>query len=159
MAIWKTASAVAIAVCVAAGSAAAKEQTLKFRLVTTEIDSLTVDAPNVEGSSVGASKAAGVAIFEDGRIAFKDYVMTVDNRGKEGNYTGYSTYIFQNGDTLTLKFDGGWSPTGNGGDYEVLSGTGAFEGASGTGRFDAIKEPWEGAKLWESSFNLKLPDK
>ena len=46
---------------------------------------------------------------------------------KSAAYTGYSTYTFQDGDSLTLKFTGGWGQERNGGDYEVLSGTGVFK--------------------------------
>ena len=79
-----------------------------------------------------------------------------DGSDEEGSYSGYSTYTFQDGDSLTLKFTGGWSAEGDGGDYEVLSGTGVFKGASGTGRFDAVEEPWDDANLFDGSFTLKL---
>jgi len=132
---------------------------MKFRLVTTPVSSSFDDVPNTEGHKMGVAKYVGVAVFEDGRIAFKDFVLTMERVGKEGNYIGYSTYTFQNGDSLNLKFTGAYSPKGNGGDYEVLSGTGAFEGASGTGRFDMGKDPWKAAYYWDGSFKLELPDK
>ena len=156
MSIWKTAGAAMIAACVVAGSAAAEEQTLKFRLVTKKVSGPVMQVANVEGRSVGAGEYVGVAVFEDGRIAYKDYVAMVDAGKGEGSYSGYSTYTFQNGDSITLKFSGGWNKDGSGGDYEVLSGTGAYKDASGTGRFDALKEPWEGANLYEGSFTLTL---
>ena len=152
-------AALVIVACFAAGSVKAKEQTMKFRLVTTQVSSSFDDVPNGEGRSVGVAKYAGVAVFEDGRIAYKDFVLIMDKAGKEGSYNGYCTYTFQNGDSLNLKFDGGWSAKGHGGDYEVLSGTGAFEGASGTGRFDAKKDPWAGAIYWDGSFKIELADK
>lgn len=156
MSIWKIASAATIVACVAAGSVAAEEQTLKFRLVTKQISGPMMEVANVEGRSIGAGQYVGVAVFEDGRIAYKDFVTMVDAGKKEGSFSGYSTYTFQNGDSLTLKFTGGWGQESNGGDYEVLSGTGAFKGANGTGRFDALKEPWDGADLFEGSFKLTL---
>ena len=156
MKVQKIAAASVIAVCLAAGTVSAEEQKLKFRLVTTDISRTSLDAPNVTGHAVGAIKAAGVAVFEDGRIAFKDFVYSMNSGGKEGSYSGYSVYTFMNGDSLTLKFDGGWSSEGNGGDYEVVSGTGAFQGATGTGRFDAKKDPWESATLWDGSMTVKL---
>lgn len=156
MSMCKIASAAAIVTCMAAGSVAAEEQTLKFRLVTKKISGPNIEVANVEGRTVGAGQYAGVAVFEDGRIAYKDFVNIVDGVAKEGSYSGYSTYTFQNGDSLTLKFTGGWGQKRNGGDYKVLSGTGAFKDASGTGRFDALKEPWDGANLFEGSFTLTL---
>ena len=135
------------------GSTAAEEETLKFRLITRLVNGTFVDAP-VEGHSVGAGQYAGVAVFEDGRLADKQFVLNMDDRGAEGSYSGYSTYTFLNGDTLTLKFTGGWGPDRNGGDYEVVSGTGAYEGATGTGRFDAVEEPWEKASLYDVTINV-----
>ena len=156
MSIWKTASAAVVVACLAAGSVAAEEQTLKFRLVTKQLSGSFMEVANVEGRTVSAGQYVGVAVFEDGRIAYKDFVLMIDGGKEEGSYSGYSTYTFQNGDSLTLRFTGGWSPDGEGGDYKFLSGTGAFKGASGTGRFDALKEPWDGANLYEGSFTLTL---
>ena len=156
MSMWKTACATIVVACAAATSVAAEEQTLKFRLVTKQISGTVVEAPNVEGRSLAAGKHAGVAVFEDGRIAYKDYVVMIDAGETEGSYSGYSTYTFRNGDSLTLRFTGGWGGERSGGDYEVLSGTGAFEKASGTGRFDALEEPWEGANLYQGIFTLTL---
>lgn len=135
----------------------AEEQTLNFRLVTHKVSGPWLQAANVEGHGVGAGQYVGVAVFEDGRIAFKDFVSASDG-GAAGTYSGYSTYTFQNGDSLTLRFTGGWGPDGDGGDYEVLSGTGAFEGAAGTGRFDLADEPWEDASLYAGSLSLSLAD-
>jgi len=156
MSKWKIASAAVAAACLAAGSVAAEEQTLKFRLLTKKVSGAVMEVANVDGRTVGAGEYVGVAVFEDGRIAYKEFVSMMDAGKAEGSYSGYSTYTFQNGDSLTLKFIGGWGQKRNGGDYEVLSGTGAFKGASGTGRFDALKEPWDGANLYEGSFTLTL---
>ena len=136
------------------GSVAAEEETLKFRLIITTISGNFFDAPDIEGQSVGTFQKAGVAVFEDGRLAFKQFVVSIDNRGAEGNYAGYSTYTFQKGDSLTLKFTGEWGPKGDGGDYEVLSGTGDYEGATGTGRFDAVKNAWDDALLYDGSITI-----
>ena len=156
MSIWKIAGAAMIVACAAAASVSAEEQTLEFRLVTKQVSGSVMEVPNVEGRSIAAGRHAGVAVFEDGRIAYKDYVVMIDAGQSDGSYNGYSTYTFQNGDSLTLRFTGGWDKQRNGGDYEVLSGTGVFENASGTGRFDALEEPWEGASLYQGSFTLTL---
>ncbi len=156
MSFWKITGAATIAACMAAGPLAAEEQTLNFRLVTKKISGPVMQVANVEGRNVSAGEYVGVAIFEDGRIAYKEFVNMMDFVKGEGSYSGYSTYTFQNGDSLTLKFVGGWGKERNGGDYEVLSGTGAYKGASGSGRFDALKEQWEGANLYEGTFKLTL---
>ena len=134
----------------------AAEQTLRFRLVTHKVSGPWLQAANVEGHGVGAGQYVGVAVFEDGRVAFKEFVSVSDGSDTEGAYSGYSTYTFQNGDSLTLRFTGGWGSKGDGGDYEVLSGTGAFTGATGTGRFDAVEEAWESASFYDCSWKLTL---
>ena len=135
----------------------AGEVTLPFRLVTQEIGSADFDAPEGIGRVVSASQNVGTAVFEDGRIAHKTFVTYGDSGADSGGFTGYSAYVFENGDRLNLKFVGGWSSEGLGGDYEVLSGTGAFAGATGTGRFDAVGAAWEGATLYNGQFTLDLP--
>lgn len=135
-----------------AGPAAAEE--LKFKVVMTEVGGSMMDVEAFKGHSIGATKYAGAAVFEDGRIAYKTVVSTSESEGETGSYTGYSTYMFQNGDTLVVKFTGGWSPDSNGGDYEVVSGTGAYEGATGTGRFDAVENPWKDADMFEGTISV-----
>ena len=145
---------IAIVSAFASGGVAAEEETLKFRLVTRMVDGTFIEASNIEGRSVGAGKYAGVAVFEDGRLANKEFVLSMDNRGPEGTYVGYSTYTFENGDSLTLSFTGGWGESGAGGDYVVLSGTGAYEGATGSGRFDAVEVSWDSAELYDGSITV-----
>ena len=112
---------------------------------------------NVEGRSIGAHDAVGGAVFEDGRLAFKRFVYTDDGTEAERDINGYSTYTFENGDSLTAKFEAGWNAQGLQGAYEVLSGTGAFAGATGTGTFGTTTFPWEGATLFDGSFTLEVP--
>jgi hypothetical protein len=154
---WKAAGVAAAAAFIAAGSVAAAEQTLEFRLVTKRLGGSSMEVANVEGRSVGAGEYAGVAVFDDGRIAYKNFVEVSDGTDEEGSYSGYSTYTFQNGDSLTLKFTGGWGLEGDAGDYEILSGTGAFAEATGTGHFEAADEPWDGVNLYDGSFTITLP--
>ena len=47
--------------------------------------------------------AVGVAVFEDGRIAFKEFVFAGDTTEDGSRGTGYSTYTFQNGDALNFS--------------------------------------------------------
>jgi hypothetical protein len=128
---------------------------LKFKVVMTEVGGSTLDVEAFKGHSVGATKYAGAAVFNDGRIAYKTVVSTSESAGETGTYTGYSTYMFQNGDVLVVKFKGGWSPDSNGGDYKVVSGEGAYKGATGTGRFDAVENPWKDADMFEGTISVK----
>jgi hypothetical protein len=136
-----------------AGPAVAEE--LKFKVVMTEVGGSTMDVEAFKGHSIGATKYAGAAMFDDGRIAYKTVVSTSEDSGETGTYTGYSTYMFQNGDVLVVQFKGGWSPDSNGGDYTVVSGEGAYKGATGTGRFDAVENPWKDADMFEGTISVK----
>jgi hypothetical protein len=105
-----------------------------------------------------ANEAVGVAYFEDGRVAFKRFAIATIAGEDEGSYIGLSTYTFENGDALNLKFTGGWSPEGQTVEYTVLSGGGAFEGATGTGELTGVDNSWEDANLLEGSFTLQVPE-
>ncbi len=136
------------------GPLTAEEQNFKYHLVTIDLTSSEVDVPNADGHRLDLGKYAGVAVFEDGRIAFKEFVYAGDNTKDGSSGIGYSTYTFQNGDMLNFRF----SYEGSGGDYELISGTGAYEGATGTGRFDWIDSNWENATEWEASWTLDVPE-
>jgi hypothetical protein len=114
------------------GSVAAEE--MKFRAMLMQLSRSKMDIPAFKGHAMGAAKFAGFAVFEDGRIAYKTSVVTSESMGDTGTSSGYSSYIFQNGDALVVKLTGRMSPDGSSGDYKVVSGTGAYEGATGTGR-------------------------
>jgi len=142
-----------------AGSAAAEEQILKFKVVMIKTGGETMDVSGLKGRALGAEKYTGFAVFDDGRLAYKTVVLTLDSSGDTANYTGFSTYNFQDGDVLVVKFVGTLTPDGGGGDYEVVSGSGAYEGATGTGRFDAAENPWKDADMFEGTISVKLADR
>ena len=81
MSSWKIASAASVAACLLAGSVAAEEQTLSFRLVTTKLSGAVLPAANVEGRSIGAGDYVGVAVFDDGRVAFSDLLYVLSHHG------------------------------------------------------------------------------
>jgi len=139
------------------GSVAAEEQKLKFRTVITQLSGSMMDVAAFKGHAMGATRYAGFAVFEDGRIAYKTVIAISESAGETGSSSGYSTYMFQNGDALVVKLTGRWSPDSNSGDYKVVSGTGAYEGATGTGRYDKVKDPWKHANLYEGSISVELP--
>ena len=156
MAIRLRLFATIIAASILAGSVAAEEQTLKFRVVMTEVGGSIMDIAALKGHAMASQKFAGVAVFEDGRIAYKTVVALTDIADEKISYSGYSTYMFENGDVIVVKFTGGGSPESNGGDYKVVSGEGAYKGATGTGRFDSAKNPWDDAELYEGTISVKL---
>lgn len=141
-----------------AGSAGAETKTMTYKLITMPVESAAFEAPGDAGHTVLARRQVGVAVFDDGRIAYKTFVNLIDSAGATGNYSGYSTYTFENGDSLTLSFVGDWGDETPGGDYVVIKGTGAFKGATGTGRFDDREDqPWDGVYYANGKFTLDIP--
>lgn len=136
-------------------AASAQEQTLRFKLVTTMTSDVEMKLPTVADQSVLSNEGVGVAYFEDGRVAFKRFVVTSVG-GDEGSYFGLSTYTFENGDSISLRLDGGWTPQSEEAQYTVLSGTGAFEGATGTGGLTAVGDSWNDASLLDGSFTVQV---
>jgi hypothetical protein len=133
----------------------AEEQILKFKLVVQHIGTPS-ELPEIGGHKVSAGEHMGVATFEDGRIAYKRFVSVSDGMTDAGTYKGYSTYTFQDGDSLTLSYTGGWDANSDRGDYQLISGTGKFKGATGTGSFKAVDEPWNEANMYEGELRLTL---
>ena len=52
----------------------AQEQTLKGRLVVTQPTGTSTALPSYGGHTFNANKYSGVAVFEDGRVAYKQYI-------------------------------------------------------------------------------------
>jgi hypothetical protein len=132
----------------------AQEQTLKGRLVVTQPTGTSTALPSYGGHTFNANKYSGVAVFEDGRVAYKQYIESSDDTEAGGDFKGYSIYTFQNGDSLTMSYTGGWKGNGFTGEYKVLSGTGAYAGASGTGAFKSVDEPWQDASMADVTLKL-----
>ena len=108
---WITGAAL-IAGLVGPGLASAEPLELKFRLVVKTYGMEVTELASLPGHTIGSGPAAGVAVFDDGRIAYKDFVITTNGTADTGDYQGYSTYTFENGDSITAKFTGGWSAEG-----------------------------------------------
>src|SRR3954452_193339 len=102
-----------------AGPASAAEQKLHFKLVTHGPVGGPGKLPEFGGHTVTAGEYFGVALLDDGRVAIKRFVNVSDEAGDAGTYKGYSTYTFQNGDSLTLSSTGGCRAKGAGGGYKV----------------------------------------
>lgn len=135
------------------GAVLADEQTLKFRLVTQRLDVKVATVPYDENHVIGVGEYAGVAAFEDGRIASKDFVMHFEDNAGSLTYFGYSTYAFEDGSTISARFDG----AGGKGKYSALIGTGIYDGVKGSGWFGPVKEPWDKANLFQGEFQITTP--
>ena len=146
------------ALVVYASPAFAADKTLEFQLVTKALDPHTIDIPNVEGQSLTQSKAFGVGVFKDGRLATKDFVVVRDSGKDAVSLLGYSTYTFDDGSTLTMSFTAkGDAKQQLHGDYKILSGTGAYKGATGKGTFDLIQTKMKNASFYNVKLQVTTP--
>jgi hypothetical protein len=147
----------AAAVVASSSFAFAGEQTLEFKLVVKTLDPLVLQAANVEGQTMTASKAFGVAFFKDGRVAVKDFIGSSETRNGSGPMRGFSTYTFEDGSSITASYVGDYKDGKAHGDYTILSGTGAYANATGTGSFDSVPAKFKGAGLLDGKFVIKTP--
>ena len=135
----------------------AGEQHLEFKLVTRWVNPTVLEAANIEGQTMSASKAVGVAYFKDGRVASKDFIVTADLRNGSGPLKGYSTYTFEDGSTITASFTGERKSGEVHGIYTIISGTGTYADATGTGSFDSVPTKFKDAILYNGKFDVKTP--
>lgn len=142
----------------APGLCPAGEQELAFQLVTRPIDVKTEKIAEIDGQAVSTGRYAGTAVFADGRIANKEFTFSFDFRKGAGPFYGYSTYMFVDGSSLVMRFEGilesGKSMRGQ---YTVLSGSGIYQGATGSGYFEKVDEPWEKANLYKGVLKISTP--
>lgn len=136
--------------------ALAGEEHLEFKFVVHPLDRKVFDAPGIQGQVLGASLFFGVAYFSDGRIATKDFISSFDTRNGKGTVTGYSTYTFEDGSSITATFKATAGDAS--GDYTIVSGTGKYANATGTGHYDPMPAKFtDGAFAYTGKFDVKTP--
>ena len=135
----------------------AGEQVLEFKLATRLVNPTVLEAAYIEGQTMMASKAVGVAYFKDGRVASKDFIVTLDLRNGSGPYKGYSTYTFEDGSSITASFTGERKGGESHGIYTIVSGTGIYSNATGTGSFDSVSTKFKDWILYNGKFDVKTP--
>ncbi len=140
-------------------NAQASEQSLKFRLVVHDDAAMkVVEAPDADGHRLGSGSQYGTAMFDDGRIAAKYFVFSFEETNVGSQYIGYSTYTFEDGSSITARFDDATGADGvTDGKYTVLGGSGQYDGAKGTGWYKSAKTAWPKSYLFNGGFDLTLP--
>jgi hypothetical protein len=135
----------------------ADEQVLEFKFVIKLLDTKVLEAANIEGQTMIASKGFGVAYFKDGRIAINDFIITYDLLKGAGPSRGYGTYTFEDGSSITSNITGERKEGRLHGVYKIVSGTGTYANATGTGSFDGIPAAFKDAVLLIGKLNVKTP--
>ena len=134
--------------------AVAEEVALSFRLLTHNV---TRTSQQIGSGSQYGEIWVGTAVFDDGRMAGKEFVTIGRDSASAGEFMGYSTYFFENGDSVETSFTATWGADGVKGDYTVLGGTGAYEGATGTGHFESADGQVGTGGLFTGGFTLDVP--
>src|SRR5512144_2645332 len=93
-----------LALTLAPAQAGAAEKTLEFQMVTKVIDPRPIEVPNVENQVITQTRAFGVAVFKDGRFATNDFIYVSNLNKGVGTLSGYSSYTFDDGSTLTMSW-------------------------------------------------------
>jgi len=142
---WALACFIVIAVSLLAAYAAfaqGRTQTMKFKKIMHFTQGHRIEAGDKSGHFIMVGENQGLAIFENGEIAadkgwFLWDEISSDVKEKGSGY-GYHVLTFEDGSTITTKFEGAHSWSKKAGKYShEEKGTVTFTG--GTGRFKGIK--------------------
>lgn len=149
-------TALALAATTTASPALAETLSCKLYVTVGSVLGHSVEVP-VASTTIGAERYGGTCHFADGTVAEKQFVMirrTMDG-GAKGRVHGYSIYAFNDADSLTLEYVGGWGADGFSGDYAVASGSGRYEDAAGTGSFTATGDAFKGVNVFDVVIDLE----
>jgi hypothetical protein len=111
-------------------------ETMKFRNVGHVAKSEMFEVGDVEGHYIGAYERKGLALHDKGEIAIQFCKGTFDSSGGITSYQGHSILHFEDGSTVSMKYEGKSVPASGG---KMRSSEATFEFTTGTGRFEGIK--------------------
>ncbi len=151
-----------LALVIATGIAHANDESLHCKLYIaaslSDETRVSVALKSVE-LSLDAKRQSGFCIFDDGKVADKQWVdlgMAMGD-GSSGSSMGYSVYTMESGDSINAKFEGDWGASGFNGLYTILGGTGKYEGAKGDGTITGAASPWENSGIVDIVLNVNTP--
>jgi hypothetical protein len=147
----------------AISTAAAADETLKFRAVYHITDAQSQAAADTNGHVVNLVRTSGLATMADGSVASFGFVGTLDYTNGAGIYTLYTQLVFGDGSALFLKDIGAATPEPTKvtfkGSLTVIGGKGRYEGAKGDGTEMGVRMqplPGVGAELYNDTvINVK----
>ena len=120
-------------------------KTMKFRNVGHIAKAEIIEVGDVEGHYIGAYERKGLAFQDKGEIAIQFCKGTFDSSGGITSYQGHSILHFEDGATVSMKYQGKSKPAPGGkmrtseATFEFTTGTGRFEGIKGKGSFSGME--------------------
>ena len=123
----------------------AEAKTMKFRNVGHVAKVEMFEVGDVEGHYIGSYERKGLALHDKGEIAILLCKGMFDSSGGITSYQGYSILHFEDGSTVTMKYQGKSKPASDGkmrtseATFEFTTGTGRFEGIKGKGSFSGME--------------------
>jgi hypothetical protein len=148
----------------------ATAETLNFKSFNHVTKQETVPIPDVEGHIFRLQVREGVAVFENGELAWHKSTYFYNYVKGAGPGESYGTYTFLDGSTITSHSIGVIEATSAGvpaaakWTTEIIHGTGRFQGIKGTARFSTKLLPPEkdeptGKAFSEATMVYTLPSK
>ncbi len=116
-------------------------QKLSWRHTHHYVQGESVEAGDVPGHVLGIIRGSGLAFFDDGAVATHSIVIVHDFTDGTGPHSGYVTYAFEDGSTLSLSYQGtSKTPAGQmstliEGKFTFVRGSGRFAGVAGSGDY------------------------
>lgn len=101
----------------------------------------SVEVGDVPRHVVGIIRGSGLGFFDDGAVATHSIVIVHDFTDGTGPHSGYVTYTFEDGATLSLSYQGmSTTPAGQDstlieGKFTFVRGSGRFSGVAGGGQY------------------------